>query len=98
MFEMTDVKKDLKISPLSNLGLGPSIMQSACTWCIWKSYSMHSLLLKTIPNFDKFIGQNFAESQTAPNLMVFLSPRSGTPCPVHPSCFTIPIHLIFFDK
>ena len=63
---------------------------------IWNS--MHSLLLKTIPNFDKFIGQNFAESQTAPNLMVFLSPRSGTPCPVHPSCFTIPIHLIFFDK
>ena len=38
MFEMTDVKKDLKINPLSNLGLGASIMQSACTWCIWKSY------------------------------------------------------------
>ena len=62
---------------------------------------------------NKFIGQNFAplqqywdkshhitaESQTAPNLLVFLSqPRTGTPCPVHPSCFTIPIHLIFFDK
>ena len=32
MLEMTEVKKDLKSRPLSSLGVGASIIQSACTY------------------------------------------------------------------
>ena len=64
--------------------------------------SLHSLLLKTIPNFDKFIGQNFAPLQqywdksrhtTAESQYIWFSLISNWTSGPHQHCPTLPSDL-----